>query len=181
MTSGSEGDTFGDGVMREVLLMAIQSLLLPEFGIVEDLSNDDGFVGLKVSAGSFVSDNTLDNIFTLGALCAIFWLKCHAAPTPISPALIQAVIGGPDTVVDEEWVKATHEQVAEILSLLPVDGDAPIPDNTKLRRLFESRIIGCRVQLHISFDSNDTDYFSSSMIFSTVVQNTEKSSYAQFI
>jgi hypothetical protein len=145
LASGPEGDTFGDGVMREVLLTAIQSLLVPEFGIMEDLSNDDGFVGLKVSTGSFVSNNTLDNIFTLGALCAIFWLKCHAAPTPVSPALIQASIGGIDTVVDEEWVKATHEQVAELLLLLPVDGDTPIPDNTKLRRLFESRITGSRV------------------------------------
>ena len=145
MTSGLEGDTFGDGDMHEVLLVAIQSLLIPEIGIVEDLANDDGFVGIKVSTGSYVSNNTLDNIFTLGALCAIFWLKCHAAPTPVSPALIQAAIGGINTVVDEEWIKATHEQAAATLSLFPVDGGTPIPDNIKLCRLFESRITGSRV------------------------------------
>jgi len=145
LTSGLGEDAIGEGVMREVLLAAVQSFLTPEVGILEDLSNNDGYFTLKVSIGGFVSNNTLDNIFTLGALCAIFWLKCHAAPSPISPALIQAAIGGIDSLIDEAWVRTTHEEVAETLTLLPMDGNIPIPNNTVLRRLFESRVAGCRV------------------------------------
>ena len=133
--------------MREVLLAAVHSYLNPAFAILEDLSNDDGFFGLKVSAEPFVSDDTLDNAFTLGALCAIFMVKCHMPPNPVSPALLQAAIGGVESIVDEDWVKATHEEVAKVLTLLPADKNIPVPNNPLLRRLCESRMPNCRVCL----------------------------------
>lgn len=136
--------------MREVLLAAVHSFLDPTVGILDDLSNDDGFFGLKVSAEPFVSENTLDNAFTLGALCAIFMVKCHMPPDRVSPALLQAAIGGVKSIVDEDWIRATHEEVAKVLTLLPADKDVAIPNDRLLRRLFESRMPGCRVCFSLS-------------------------------
>ena len=140
----NRGDVVGTGVMREVLMTAIQKYLAPERGIVDDLGNEDGFVTLKVSP-DFASEDTLNDIFAFGALCAIFMIKTHVGPDPVSPALIQAAIGGIGSIVDPNWVASTHEQVAEKLRLLPIDGDIPIPDNRELRWHFESRLSGCRV------------------------------------
>jgi len=138
----NQQDVVGTGVMREVLMTAIQVFLNPERGIVEDLGIEDGFVSLKISA-DFVCEDTLDDIFTFGALCAIFMIKAHLGPDPVSPALIQAAIGGTSSIVDADWVTSTHEHVAEKLRLLPIDGEVPIPDDRQLRWLFEARL--CRV------------------------------------
>ena len=133
----NQQDVVGTGVMREVLMTAIQVFLDPERGIVEDLGIEDGFVSLKISA-DFVCEDTLDDIFTFGALCAIFMIKAH-----LGPALIQAAIGGTGSIVDADWVTSTHEQVAEELCLLPIDGEVPIPDDRQLHWLFEARL--CQV------------------------------------
>jgi len=73
-------------------MTAIQVFLNPECGIVEDLGIEDGFVSLKISA-DFVCEDTLDDIlFTFGALCAIFMIKAHLGPDPVSPALLLQII-----------------------------------------------------------------------------------------
>jgi len=143
---GNRGDIVGTGVMREILMTAIQEYLKPERGIVEDLGNEDGFVTLKISP-DFAGEETLDDVFAFGALCAIFMIKAHIGPDPISPALILAAISGVPSIVDPNWVTSTHEQVAEKLRLVPIDGEVPIPDNRQLRWHFESRLSGCRVRV----------------------------------
>ena len=58
---------------------AINLLLLPERGLVQDTRNGDGYLSLKTSSSSlFVSNDTLNNTFALGVLCAFFMLKCHS-------------------------------------------------------------------------------------------------------
>lgn len=138
------GDVVGDGVMREILMAAIRSLLHYDHGLVEESANEDGYVGLKIAV-DYVSGATLDKAFMLGVLCAIFMIKTQAGPDPISPALIQAAIGGVDSLIDYEWIRATNDQVAEKLALLPTDHQTPIPDTLELRRLFESTLPGIRV------------------------------------
>lgn len=125
-------------------MAAIQEYLTPERGIVVDLGNEDGFVTLKISP-DFASEDTLDDIFAFGALCAIFMIKAHLGPDPVSPSLIQATIGGIDSIIDSDWVASVHEQVAETLRLVPLDGEVPIPNIRSLRWHFESRLSHCRV------------------------------------
>jgi len=141
-------DAIGDGVMREVIMEAIRILSSPEIGILEDLSNDDGYFSLKF--GGFVSDDTLNSVFTLGVLCALCVIKAHAGPDPISPILIQAAIGGIDSIMDDTWLQVTAEQAASLLSILPEDATTPIPNNIDLRRLVESRM-NCRVSASVVY------------------------------
>lgn len=110
--------------MREVLMEVIDLLLEPHIGLVQETG--DGYMGLRISS-AFVSEATLNNAFALGALCAIFMIKAHSMPGRVSPALIQAAIGGVESIVDYDWVKALNTETAETLSLLPSDPMIPIP------------------------------------------------------
>ena len=151
--SGLPGrDAVGSGVIREVLMEAINLLLLPERGLVQDTGNGDGYLTLRISSSSlFVSNDTLNNTFALGVLCAFFMLKCHSGPDPVSPALIQAAIGGVDSIVDPEWIGVINPDVAKKLGLLPVDPNIPIPeDNQNLRILIASKMSDFRVSTHSS-------------------------------
>ncbi|KDR72188.1 hypothetical protein GALMADRAFT_229037 [Galerina marginata CBS 339.88] len=134
-------DTSGGGVMRQILLEAVQ---LASEGIVEDLDNGDGYVSLKISADRMVSDKTLDRCFALGALCTIFMVKAYAAPEPISPALIQAAIGTHYSIQERRWIRSISPPVAETLDLLPtpVNFRHPIPDHPKLRSMVRSKFPG---------------------------------------
>lgn len=103
---------------------AIGLLLEPHIGLVQETG--DGYMGLRISS-AFVSEATLNSAFALGALCAIFMIKAHSMPGRVSPALIQAAIGGVDSIVDYDWVKALNSETAETLSLLPSAPTIPIP------------------------------------------------------
>lgn len=135
---------------------AINLLLLPERGLVQDTGNGDGYLSLKTSSSSlFVSNDTLNNAFALGVLCAFFMLKCHSGPDPVSPVLLQAAIGGVDSIVDFEWIEAINPDVAKSLSLLPTDPDVPIPeDNQSLRILIASKMDNFRVCTHLLFEGS---------------------------
>ena len=147
-------DAVGSGVIREVLMEAINLLLLPERGLVQDTGNGDGYLTLRTSS-LFVSDDTLNNAFALGVLCAFFMLKCHSGPDPVSPALIQAAIGGVDSIVDSEWIEAINPDVAKKLGLLPTDPNIPIPeDNQSLRILIASKMSDFRVSSHSLFEGS---------------------------
>ncbi|KDR69131.1 hypothetical protein GALMADRAFT_215412 [Galerina marginata CBS 339.88] len=134
-------DSVGGGVMRQVLSEAIQ---IVSRDIVEDLDNDDGYVTLKISADGIVSETTVNSCFALGALCTIFMVKAHAAPEPISPALIQAAIGPCRSVQERKWVRSIAPPIAAILDLLPtpVNFRHPIPDCQELRSLVRRRFPG---------------------------------------
>ena len=132
--------------MRQVLMEAIHILTSPDLGIAEDLANGDSFVTLRISP-DFVNDDILDNMFTLGVLCSIFMIKTHAGPDPISPALLQAAIGGLDSIVDMDWIRGTFVEVWETFRLIPVNSEVEIPNITSLRRLFESRMAGSNVRV----------------------------------
>ena len=116
---------------------AIELLLEPQIGLVQETV--DGYMSLRIS--SFISEATLNNAFALGALCAIFMIKAHSMPGRVSPALIQAAIGGVNSIVDYDWVKALNNETAETLSLLPSDPSIPIPiANRKLDYLLQAHL-----------------------------------------
>jgi len=130
--------------MRQVLSEAVQ---IASGDIVEDLDNDDGYVSLKISADRIVSETTINRCFALGALCTIFMIKAHAAPEPISPALIQAAIGHSHSVHDHQWVQSISPPIAAILDLLPtsLNFQHPIPDRPELCSLVRRRFPGTSV------------------------------------
>ena len=89
--------------MCQVLSEAVQ---IASRDIVEDLDNDNGYISLKISADSIVSETTINHCFALGALCTIFMIKAYAALELIFPALIQAAIGNCHSVQDRKWVQS---------------------------------------------------------------------------
>ena len=89
-------------------------------------------------------------MFVVGVLCAFFMLKCHLGPDPVSPALIQAAIGGVDSIVESEWIEAINSDVANKLGLLPANPNVPIPDNQNLRILTTSKMSNFRVIIYSS-------------------------------
>lgn len=136
-------------VLYEKFLWKRSICLIPERGLVQDTGNGDGYVTLRTSS-LFVSNDTLNNAFALGVLCAFFMLKCHSGPDPVSPALIQAAIGGVDSIVDSEWLEAINPDVAKKLAILPADPNVPIPeDNQSLRILIASKMSNFRVSTFI--------------------------------
>ena len=132
--------------MRQVLSEAIQ---IASEGILEDLDNEDGYMSLKISADGIVAESTINRCFTLGALCTIFMIKAHAAPEPISPALIQAAIGPCQSIQERQWVRSISPPIAAILDLLPtpLNFHHPIPDHPELRSLVRRRFPGTSVCL----------------------------------
>jgi len=96
----SDDDNVGSGVMRQILAQAIAICQNLDHDITEHLGNSDDYVVLKISADGIVQQDTLDLYYAFGVLCAIFLVKAHSAPEPVSPALIQAAIGGIDSILD---------------------------------------------------------------------------------
>lgn len=135
--------------MRQVLLEALMICQTKENDITEHLGNSDDYIGLKISADAIIMEDTLDLYYTFGALCAIFLIKTHSAPEPVSPALIQAAIGGIDSVLDPKWIASISPALAKILSLLPANPEAEIPNHPVLRAFIEARLINSRVCLSL--------------------------------
>jgi hypothetical protein len=131
--------------MRQVLSEALMICQNEENDITEHLGNSDDYIGLKISADAIILEDTLDLYYTFGILCAIFLIKTHSAPEPVSPSLIQAAIGGIDSVLDPKWIASISPGVAKILSLLPANPNEDIPNHPTLRSFIEARLVNCRV------------------------------------
>ncbi|PPR06191.1 hypothetical protein CVT24_000635 [Panaeolus cyanescens] len=126
VSAGTTSDTIGDGVCRQVFTAALEKL---SEGILEDLSLQEGYHTLKIAENpDLLSPSALDKCRVLGAFTAVFLLLTQAPPPLLSPALLQAAIGGVSSIVDEQWIKATHSpRLAEILALVSSDNSVPIP------------------------------------------------------
>jgi hypothetical protein len=129
----------GDGVQRQVLSEALQYCL--DQNICE-VVNQDGYVSLKTS--SFVSSPRLDLVFAFGVLSAMFLVKVQTGPDPLSPALLQAAIGGFESLKDLRWVSVVFPDIAREIALMPKSHGLPTPQNIqdrqRLSRLVESRM-----------------------------------------
>ena len=139
-----DDDSVGTGVMRDVLSEAIK---IASEGILEDLDNNDGYMTLRISADGMVSGRTVDRCFALGALCTIFMIKAHAAPEPISPALIHAAIDSLTSLQERAWLRSVSPPIASTLDLLPTPTNFhhAIPDHPDLRSLVRSKFPGTTV------------------------------------
>ena len=157
--------------MRQVLSQALAIFRNTHHDIVEHLGNADDYVGLKISADGIVQEDTLDVYYAFGVLCAIFLIKTHSAPEPISPALIQMAIGGIDSILEPEWIASVSPSVSKILSLLPVNPDEPIPDIPVLRAFIEAKLVNSHVRssLFYSMTFFFLTKFSSSILFKEVL------------
>jgi hypothetical protein len=131
--------------MRQVLSEALMICQSKENDITEHLGNSDDYISLKISADAIILEDTLDLYYAFGVLCAIFLIKTHSAPEPVSPALIQAAIGGIDSILDPEWIASISPEVAKILSLLPANPEVEIPNHPALRAFIEARLVNSRV------------------------------------
>lgn len=102
---------------------------------------DDGYVSLKISR--FPSEDKLDVVFALGQLAAIYMLKVGNGPDPISPALLECVINGVDSIVDLPWIQCFYQSLSPTLALLPVEYGSMShqpEDCVKLMRIFHARM-----------------------------------------
>lgn len=133
--------------MRQVLSEALIVCQNKENDITEHLGNSDDYIGLKISADAIILEDTLDLYYAFGILCAIFLIKTHSAPEPVSPALIQAAIGGIDSILDPKWIASISPGVAKILALLPANPEAEIPNHPAWRAFIEARLVNSRVCL----------------------------------
>jgi hypothetical protein len=140
-------DIVGNGVLQQVLDEALQQCLTFEEGLVEELENGDGYISLKISADGIVDTDRLHKFFALGALCTIFMIKMHNRPEPISPALIQAAIGGINSILELSWIQAISPPVAEILSLIPTNPTQAIPNQPRIDHFIKARLPGTQVSI----------------------------------
>lgn len=132
--------------MRQVLDTCIHTLLSSKMGLMEDTANGDDFMTLTLSPG-FLSRFRLDEVFVLGALSAIFMIKTHYAPFPISPALLLlAVASKPSHVYDRKWLKYVYPGVSAQIAKIPDDDDEPIPNgDLSLTHFVEGKLLGTKV------------------------------------
>lgn len=125
-------DSIGDGPMRQILDTAMRRCLTwkPDIGsgddedvmdVDGDVSSllDDGYVSLKLSR--FPSPEKLDIIFALGRICAWYLVKINSGPDPISPALLELVMNGVSSIMDEKWLSTLYPTLADVLSVVPPD------------------------------------------------------------
>lgn len=114
--SGITSDSLGDGVTREVLDAALQ--IACSRVSHPDMQTDEGFVQLAVPEFALVEDE--DNAFALGVLVTMNLLRSFCAPLPLSPALLQAVIGGAESLNDPTWLQAVLPESWTTLWLFPM-------------------------------------------------------------
>lgn len=117
---GWSGDTIGDGVTRQVIYEAIH--IASHRTCQDPQSTEDGFVSLQVD--EFPDADQEDYAFSLGVLCAMFLLRVHSEPLPVSPALLQVTIGEIDSLVDSEWIEAILPDTFNVLKLFPSSAGA---------------------------------------------------------
>jgi hypothetical protein len=110
--------------------------------------NSDNYVSLKTS--SFVSSARLDVYFALGILCAMFLIKAETGPEPVSPALLQATIGGFDSLKDLSWLSVVFPDTAQQLALLPVSHDDTIVQNPEDRKIL-ARLLDCYLSTSVGY------------------------------
>lgn len=118
--SSRSTDAIGDGVMRQVLSEAIR--VTSERTCQDIKTTEDSYVYLQVK--DFPDAAVEDYAFALGVLCTMFFLRVHSAPLPVSPALLQATIGGIDSVVDSAWLAAVLPDTFNLIKLFPSSFDA---------------------------------------------------------
>lgn len=70
--------------MHQVLLEDLMICQSNKNDITEQLGNSDDYIGLKISANAIILDDTLHLYYTFGILCAIFLIKTHSMPEPVS-------------------------------------------------------------------------------------------------
>ena len=133
--------------MRQVLSEALLFCCSAQNDLTEHVGGSDDYISLKVSADGIIQPDVLDLYYAFGAICALFLIKTHSAPEPVSPALIQAAIGGVDSILDSDWIASISPGVSQVLSLLPVNPEEPIPDSSALRRFVEANLVNSRVSL----------------------------------
>jgi hypothetical protein len=137
-------DNVGNGVMRQILSEALKMCLDENICV----TNSDNYVSLKVS--SFVSSARLDIFFALGILCAMFLIKAETGPEPVSPALLQAAIGGFDSLKDLGWLSVVFPDTAQQLALLPESHDDTIIQNPEDRKIL-ARLLECHMSTSVCF------------------------------
>lgn len=114
--SGTSVDSSGDGVMRQVLAHAITELCGHVCG--DPRTATDHYAHLQTV--QFGEETSEDCAFALGVLCAMFLVRAHAAPLPISPILLQFMFGdGIASLDDEPWLHSICPDIAHGLSLFP--------------------------------------------------------------
>lgn len=113
--SGTSTDSYGDGVMRQVLAHSIGTLCR---SICSDpKTSSDHYAHLHPI--QFGEDSLDDQAFALGVLSAMSLIRAHAAPLPISPILLQFMFGGIASLDDELWLRSMCPDTAHALSLFP--------------------------------------------------------------
>ncbi|KAG6371120.1 hypothetical protein JVT61DRAFT_9879 [Boletus reticuloceps] len=113
--SGITPDSMGDGVTREVLDAALRIVCSCVSPL--DTQTDEGFVMMNL-------------------------LRSFCAPLPLSPALLQAVIGGVESLDDPSWLQAVLPESWSTLRLFPVsrlavhdESSLSATDHNRLRTL----------------------------------------------
>jgi hypothetical protein len=171
LVSGSRDatDSFGDGVMRQVIYTALQKCLawtsdaadanqdmpLPIAGDACTALDDD-FLSLKLSR--FPSTEKLAVVFAIGRLCALHLLKVCNAPHPITPALLSLIVNGTtcltagqDHMNSSTWLHVSSPALAQILSSLPTEnGSASDLPTDPVNRLHITRICQSRLDTSVS-------------------------------
>ena len=104
-------------MLRQVLDNALQLCIANENKTCEEM--DDGYFSLNIS--QWPSPKKLDVVFALSFLSATFMLKTHLSPDPLSPALIQAVVGGFDSLLDIPWINTFSLDTAQIITSFPTE------------------------------------------------------------
>jgi hypothetical protein len=126
-------------VVRQVIADAL-AICLNE-GITEEV-NADGYVSLTLSA--FPSESRLDTIFAIGVLSAMHLLRLGYGPDPISPALLEVVFNGFDSLIDPSWLSVLSAETAQDIALLPLQHgmvfSQAVADRQKLGWLLQSRM-----------------------------------------
>lgn len=106
--------------MRQVLSEALR--VASERTCQDIRSTEDGYVYLQVE--DFPDATIEDYAFALGVLCTMFFIRVHSAPLPVSPALLQATIGGVGSLIDSAWLTAVLPDTANLIKLFPSSFDA---------------------------------------------------------
>lgn len=117
--SAPEGDAVGDGVVRQCFSNIMHQNLI-SLNCLTPVYTDSY---KSIQPPSFFDDfEHLLNLKVLGTLAVLHIVQVGVGPEPISPVLLQAVLAGINTTLDDEdWLRIVDPDTMAVIDLLPQD------------------------------------------------------------
>lgn len=127
-------DNVGKGVVRQVLEKALE--ICREKCLMAHFQKDEYEV---LTPQRLVIPSRREACYALGFLCMAYFVKVENGPDPVSPMLLQVVLGGLESLLEDmSWLRKIVPDSVRLMELMPIEageGEFPVDDTPERMQL----------------------------------------------